>query len=294
MKRSKKLYRWMLIFAFLIVLLLVLGAAAYASMFDHRMQTPAAQSYHESQFAGLHSKVIPFCNQDGTPLAGRLYAAEGKNATALVVVAHGMGFGHRAYLNVISALANHGYLVFAYDATGYDDSAGSSTVGVIQVVLDLDAAIKAAEALPEAAGLPVCLFGHSMGGYAVCAVLPEHPEVRAVAALAGFDSSAAWIRARFGLAGALLIPGAALWERIRFGSEAGRSATESMERSDAKLLIVHSSDDDTVPISCGLEHYAARFGADSRFTFLRLERGGHGAIFGGTVTTACFTLFDAE
>lgn len=293
MKKPKKLRRLVLISVSLIFMLLLLGAGAYASMFDRRVQTPSAQSYQESHFPGLHSKEITFRSQNGTALAGRLYAAEGKNGTALVVLAHGMGFGHRAYLNVIAALANHGYLVFAYDATGYDDSGGGSAGGVPQVVMDLDAALKAAEALPEAAGLPVFLFGHSLGGYAVCAVLPEHPEVRAAAALAGFDSSSAWIRARFGLPGTLLIPGAALWERIRFGSAAGISATEGLERSAAKVLIVHSSDDDTVPISCGLDRYAARFGSDPRFTYLRLERGGHGAIFGGEITTACFALFDA-
>ena len=269
--------------------LLLVGAGAYAGMFDHRIETPPAQ---RARLRELRSEAVSFSNGDGVPLQGWLYAAQDMEPSRLVVLAHGMGIGHRAYGDVIAAFARRGYLVFAYDATGYDDSGGSSPGGVPQAVLDLDAALRAAESRPEAAGLPVCLFGHSLGAYAVCAVLPEHPEVRAAAALAGFDSVASWVRARYGLPGTLLIPGAALWERLRFGGAAGRTASEGLASSEARVLIVHSGDDETVPIACGLERWAARFGGDPRFRFLRLERGGHDGIFSGAVPSACFALFD--
>ena len=157
--------------------------------------------------------------------------------------------------------------------------------------VDLDAALNAAEALPEAAGLPVCLFGHSMGAYAACAVLPDHPEVRAVAALAGFDSTAAWMQEHFGFLGVLLTPGAALWERIRFGSAAGTNSMEGFAASNAQILIVHSSDDPEVPIGCGLDRYAETYGSDPRFLFFRLDHGGHGELFTAEVQAACSDLF---
>ena len=37
--------------------------------------------------------------------------------------------------------------------------------------------------------LPIVLFGHSWGGYSVCSVLTYHPEIKAVIACSGFNSS---------------------------------------------------------------------------------------------------------
>ena len=296
MTRSKwlrRLRKALTVCAVLAVVLLAAGAGGYASLFSGRVETPDSLRRSEARLSGLTEKPVGFWNRDGQELAGRLYFAEGKDADGLIVLAHGMGNGRRAYADVISFFAGSGYFVFAYDATGYDDSGGSSTRGVPQVRLDLDAALDAAEALPEAAGLPVFLVGHSLGAYAVCSVLPEHPEVRAAAALAGFNSTADLIRARFGFAGLLLTPGALLLERLRFGSDAAQTSVDGLASSQAKLLIVHSADDPEVPIACGLELYETCLGADPRFAFLRLEAGGHGDIFTPEVRTACLTLFDS-
>lgn len=273
------------------ILLLAGGAGGYAAMFSGRVTTPEAQCFETSDFKGLCAKTVYFPNCNGDQLAGQLYSVPGNEPVGLLVVAHGMGFGHRAYLHVIASFAQEGFLVFSYDATGYDGSGGTSAKGVPQMLLDLDAALNTAEALPEAAGLPVCLFGHSMGAYAACAVLPDHPEVRAVAALAGFDNTAAWVQERFGFFGMLLTPGVALWERIRFGSTAGRSSMEGFAASDAQILVVHSSDDPEVPIGCGLDRYAETYGSAPRFLFLRLDHGGHGGLFTSEVQAACSDLF---
>jgi len=276
MTRSKwlrRLRKALTVCAVLAVVLLAAGAGGYASLFSGRVETPDSLRRSEARLSGLTEQPVSFWNRDGQELAGRLYFAEGKDADGLIVLAHGMGNGRRAYADVISFFAGSGYFVFAYDATGYDDSGGSSTRGVPQVRLDLDAALDAAEALPEAAGLPVFLVGHSLGAYAVCSVLPEHPEVRAAAAL--------------------LTPGALLLERLRFGSDAARTSLDGLASSQAKLLIVHSADDPEVPIACGLELYETCLGADPRFAFLRLEAGGHGDIFTPEVRTACLTLFDS-
>lgn len=273
------------------ILLLAGGAGGYAAIFSGRVTTPEAQRFDASTFSTLCAETVLFPNCNGDQLAGQLYSFPGKEPVGLLVVVHGMGYGHRAYLNVIDFFTREGFLVFSYDATGYDDSEGSSAKGVPQMLLDLDAALNTAEALPEAAGLSVCLFGHSMGAYAACAVLTEHPEVRAVAALAGFDSTAAWIRERFGFFGLLLTPGAALWEKICFGSAAGRTSMQGFAASNARFLIAHSSDDPEVPIGCGLDRYAETCGSDPRFLFLRLEGSGHGGLFTAEIQAACLDLF---
>ncbi|MBQ6431104.1 MAG: alpha/beta fold hydrolase [Oscillospiraceae bacterium] len=277
----------------LAVLLLAVGAAAYASQFSDRAETPEAYRYSEAQFPALTAVTISYTNHSNDRMSGCLYTAEGVEPDGLIVFAHGMGCGHRAYLNVISFFADNGYAVFAYDASGYDSSGGTSTRGVQQAVLDLDAAITVAELMTKDADLPVFLFGHSLGAYAACAVLAEHPEVRAVASLAGFNSTADLLKARYGFAGLLLTPGALLWERLRFGSAAEDSAMKGFAASDARVLIVHSSDDNEVPIECGLDLYASAYESDPRFTLLRLDGKGHGGLFTGDVPAACLALFDA-
>ena len=293
-QKNRRLQRLRTLVSFVVilsVLLLLGGAGGYALQFSGRVTTPETQCFQEASFPSLTSRSVSFSNRDGDQLAGRLYSISGIEPVGLLVLAHGMGYGHRAYLNVIASFANEGFLVFAYDATGYDASEGASARGVPQMLLDLDAALDTAEALPEAAGLPVCLFGHSMGAYAACAVLPDHPEIRAAAALAGFDSTSAWMQERFGFFGQLLTPGAALWERICFGSVAGRTAMQGFAASNAQILIVHSSDDPEVPIGCGLDRYAEAYGSDPRFLFLRLDGKGHGGLFTAEVQAACTDLF---
>ena len=291
MKRKRLMKGLALALALLVLGSLVLGAAGYAMLFAGRVETPAGRRYALSDFPGLEAEAVAFSNNRGEPLAGWLYRYGDAAPAGLVVMVHGMGNGHLAYLNVAAAFARAGWLVFAYDATGNDASGGSERRGIPQAVLDLDAALTAAEALPQTRGLPVCLFGHSLGAYTVCAALADHPEIRAAAALSGFDGTAAYIREVYGVPGLILLPGALLWERLRFGGAAGRTALEGFAASEARVLIVHGTADPVVPISSGLDRYEAVYGNDPRFTFLRINGADHGGVFTRQVREACLELF---
>lgn len=293
MKRKRLLRGLALALALLLLGTLALGAGAYASFFAGRVETPAARRYEISTFPGLEAESVAFSNDRGEALAGWLYSCGDAEPAGLVVMVHGMGNGHLAYLNVAAAFARAGWLVFAYDATGNDASGGSGRGGLPQVVRDLDAALTAAEALPRTKGLPVCLFGHSMGAYTVCAALADHPEVRAAAALSGFDGLDTLAREKYGALGLVLLPGARLWERLRFGGDADKTALAGFAASEARVLIVHGTADDVVPMASGLERWEAVYGDDPRFTFLRVEGAGHGGVFTQEVREACLELFRA-
>lgn len=291
MKRKRLLKGLALALVLVLVGALVLGAAGYAKLFAGRAETPEGRRYALSDYPGLEAEAVAFSNDRGEPLAGWLYRCGDAEPAGLVVLVHGMGNGHLAYLNVAAAFARQGWLVFAYDATGNDASGGAERRGIPQAVLDLDAALNTAEALPEARGLPVCLFGHSLGAYTVCAALADHPEVRAAAALSGFDGTAAYIQEVYGVPGLILLPGALLWEKLRFGGAAGRTALEGFAASSARILIVHGTADPVVPISAGLDRYEAVYGGDPRFTFLRITGADHGGVFTREVREACLELF---
>lgn len=266
-----------------LILPVIASLALYESFFFRHFDTPAEVVQSIEDYPGLIEEPHAFSSDRGLRLEGALYQAEACEAKALAVLAHGYGVGHRGYLSVVDALARSGYLVFAYDATGYDASAGRSAWGLPQATNDLDAAIRFAERLPESRDLPVVLFGHSLGGYAVGCATGLHPEVCAAVSLAGFSDSLDIIRAQgrrlVGSAIDVLLPYLSLYESIKFGAAASRTGVEGFGSSAARVLIAHSADDATVPIEFGLDRYRQAFEGDARFTFLRLDRRGHENLF---------------
>ena len=272
----------------------ILSAALYESFFFRRFETPSASLGNVRDYPGLLAEESPFPTDHGRRLAGVLYRREGE-AKAVAVLAHGYGTGHRGYLGVVDALARAGYVVFAYDATACDASPGRSARGLPQAAIDLEAALDHVATLPDVSALPLVLIGHSWGGYAVgCAA--DMPRVRAVISLAGFDRSTDIIRAQgqrlIGGAIEALLPCLSLYERLKFGARADMTAAAGFEKSAARVLIVHSADDATVPIALGLDRYEAAFSGDPRFTFLRLEGRGHENLFTSRDAQDYIAFFD--
>lgn len=178
-------------------------------------------------------------------LTGWLYPAE--DAAALVVIAHGLGADAEVYLPETMHFVDSGYSVLAYDATGTGASGGSGTRGLAQSALDLDAALTRA----EQEDLPILLFGHSWGGYAAAAVLGGSHDVTASVCAAGFDTPLGLMRQTArrwcGPVAELGVPFLWLDQQLRFGTAANVSGAEAAAASGTPVLVLHGSDDDTIP-----------------------------------------------
>lgn len=146
--------------------------------------------------------------------------------------------------------AQNGYYVFAYDATGNDESEGDAVGGFPQGVIDLEYAISFVEQNEQIPDLPIVLFGHSWGGYNACSVLAYHPEIKAVISCSGFNKSMDVIEAQ------------------------GKKQV-----GNAAVLVLHSKDDGTVPIEYGYDIYYEKYKDDSRFEFIELEDRGHSMVY---------------
>jgi alpha-beta hydrolase superfamily lysophospholipase len=126
---------------------------------------------------------------DGTKVAG--YCWRGVDAPkAIVQIAHGMGEHAARYRRVAEALTKAGYVVYAHDHRGHGKTAGSperfgdlGAGGWRALVADLGALSELARR--DHPGLPLALFGHSMGSFALQQYLLDHSDDLDAAVLSG-------------------------------------------------------------------------------------------------------------
>ena len=116
---------------------------------------------------------------DGTRLSALCVAPQ--QPLAILQLAHGMAEHKERYLPFMEYLAERGFACFLHDHRGHGGSADSAEKlgwfgehGAEGVVEDLRQMIDHAKA--EFPGLPVYLFGHSMGSLAVRCYLKDHEE----------------------------------------------------------------------------------------------------------------------
>ena len=271
----------------IIVICLVVLASAwigislglYGLYFGKRFETNAFNMNHVENFEGLERTRYEFTSDKGQTIVGYMYSS-GENQKGIIVLAHGYGAGgHNSYMPSINYFAQNGYYVFAYDATGNDESGGKGIGGVPQGVIDLNYAIDFVEGSGNFPDLPIGLFGHSWGGYSVSNVLTYHPEIEAVIECSGPNSSSDLVEGGgtkvIGPVVKVLMPVIKIYERAKYGEYATNSALDGFASTDAEIMVVHSSDDNIVPIEYGYDIYYEAYKDDPRFTFIRLDGKGH-------------------
>jgi len=268
------------------VILPIVSVSVYKSVFDVRFETDIDEYFTADDYEGLTVENVTFKTKQGHNLAGYKYRMEDVTEPKGVVVwAHGFGGGgHCIYLPMIHYFADHGYAVFAYDATGNNESEGDVIGGFPQGVIDLDYALRYVKADAAYSGLPVFLAGHSWGGYSVGNVMNFHPDVRGAVLFAGVDSSTAIIhqegRNYAGEWAKLIIPYVRVYEWIKYGKYATTTAAEGIGAAEnAEILIVHSKDDRTVLQENGYDLFHAAHGDSDRVHFVLYDNRGHSELF---------------
>ena len=191
---------------------------------------------------------VEFMSGENT-LRGYIYGSS--KADELVVISHGMGGGAESYLAETLYFVDHGYRVFTFDNTGSYESEGDGIGGLSQSVLDLDAALCYIEKEAELADLPIYLYGHSWGGYAVAAVLNYDHDIAAVVSVAGYNKPmemiTAWCREEMGFFTYIEYPYLWLYQKYLFGGASNLSAVKGINQGDTPVLVIHGRLDDVVP-----------------------------------------------
>lgn len=217
----------------------------YNSNFGRAEPSMYSTSLRYSDITGYNRTQVSFMSGDNK-LVGYIYGEE--NDKGLVVIAHGIGSSAEGYLPETIYFVDQGWRVFIYDCTGSWNSEGKGTKGLPQSALDLDVALTYIES--QNWNLPVMLYGHSWGGYAVTAVLNYEHAVTASVSVAGYDSPIVMLHEQagymLGWVSVFAYPIEWSYQRILFGSAAGLTAVDGINRSGIPVMIIHGTADETI------------------------------------------------
>jgi len=245
----RRLKVFLIIFCAALVVFCVGSFVAIKTLYDGNFPRAGRSQYStylQFEDAPEYEKEVVHFMSGRNTLTGYLFG-DG-NEKGLVVIAHGLGSGTENYLQEIIYFVDHGWTVFAYDCTGSYASEGRSTMGLAQSQLDLHAALTYIKSRDDLAHLPIMLFGHSWGGYAVASVLSYDHPITAVASVAGYNTPMEMLieeagRIMGGLA-YLEYPIMWLYQTILFGKAAWISAVDSINKAgDTPVMIIHGDND---------------------------------------------------
>lgn len=205
---------------------------------------------------------------------------------ALIVLNHGYGGGgHSYYLPQIEYLTQNGYLVFAFDKTGTDESEGENVRGLPQGIIDLQYALDFIRTQEQAKGLDLFLYGHSWGGYSVCSVLSKETDIKAVVSLSGFNMAQDMLIDQgvkiYGGIVKALSPFMWVYNTFLFGNVASMSSLDGLTDTQAEVLLFHSADDPVISIENSFDLYQEKLNQRENLHFVRHEDKGHSVFIEG-------------
>lgn len=188
-----------------------------------------------------------YFDSGGNKLFACLYEPNEKSS-GLIVLANGMNCCIDRHLPEIMYFVDSGYSVFTFENTGVGHSDGSGTKGIAQARLDLCAAIEFVQEDSELSGLPLLLYGHSLGGYAVTAAMNDEDNICAVVCVAGFDSPNENMlnhaKRYVGVLADIQYPFMCLQNYFLFGSKADDTAIDAINSTDIPVMLVGGNSDD--------------------------------------------------
>ena len=210
----------------------------YNTNFGIRFEAYRTITEHEAEISHFYSGQ--------NRLTGYMFGTE--NDLGLIVISHGLGGGAASYLEEINFFVANGWRVFAFDKTGSHNSEGRGTRGLPQSALDLNASLDYITSLEL--GLPIVLYGHSWGGFAVTAILNFDHNIKAVVSLAGFAEPMSMLhesaRAMLGALGDIAYPFIWIYQQILFGEYANLSAIDGINNGNVPVKIIHGNTDDVI------------------------------------------------
>jgi acylglycerol lipase len=120
-------------------------------------------------------------SRDGLEIFAQGWEPEAREAKAVICLVHGLGEHTSRYAHVAEAFGRDGYAMFGFDLRGHGRSGGTRGhfPSMEAVMQDIDLLFE--QARKRYPGLPLLLYGHSLGGILVLHyALKRKPDVKGV------------------------------------------------------------------------------------------------------------------
>ncbi len=227
---------------------------------------PRRHSKKTPEDFGATFEVVPFLARDGASLSGwHIPAKSPAEARGIVVLCHGMMKTRADMLGWAEALWEHGFALLLFDFRGYGRSADELCSAGYKEVQDLLGALDYVGKRSELDGLPIGVFGFSMGGAVAIMTAADDLRIQAVATLGAFASldRAVWQRCKrhFGPFGPIAkwamtnIGFVKRWYPVEFSRVAPINAVTRI--TPRPLLLLHGAKDKIVNLADARDLYGA-------------------------------------
>jgi acylglycerol lipase len=131
----------------------------------------------------MNSFELNWKSKDGLNLFGRVWEPSERKPKAVICHVHGLGEHSGRYFHVAEVFANSGYTMLSFDLRGHGRSGGArGHLPSFDSYMD-DVDLLFEQARSRHPGLPMLLYGHSLGGIIVLNYgLKRKPDIRGVIA----------------------------------------------------------------------------------------------------------------
>lgn len=195
------------------------------------------------------------------------YKKKGTTPKALIMVIHGIGFGHSYLFPLINRFLEDGYMVFAYDQYASGTSEGKTFKTMTRGSVDIKYVLKFIESKSEFNKMPLYVFGHSWGGYVAGYSLKYSKRISKCVIVSGFDNEADFKRS------------ASLFIHIRNIFVAGLNSfvriRSILSKTTANVYYLQGNNDLVVNPRFAGKNYEKKFANKSNIAVEILENKGH-------------------
>lgn len=261
----------------------VIVEGLFLNVLYKHLYTDPFHYFNKDAYPNLIKEPVRFATNDNNMLSGAFYHYDKFDDKKVIIFAHGYGNGHLRYIDIINYLAKAGFLVFAYNATGFDDSDGKGLLSFAQGIVDLASAINYVKNFSKYNNRDICLMGHSWGGYSTGAVLNIYSDIKRAVILSGFNTSSGVVlsqgRAYIGDQGAKYEQYIIERDKKYFPYHYNLSVAEGLKNFNGRAIVVHSLDDNTVLPSASIDIYQKELKGKDNIKFIIYKDRGHGTVY---------------
>ena len=255
-------------------------APMYRKLFDMRMAEPTGfLEFFLSRNPGIDHEEFSCEASSGDTINGLKFKPEGE-PKGLIVFTHGYNRSIENYLKEAELFADAGFMVIFFDGVGVGRSTGKSFKGLPQHILDMEDVLTFIENDRYLSSLPLLLFGHSWGGYAMNCVecFRDHGQ-KAMISVAAFNDVTDTLRpfseARYGSWAPITLYLTKAFSKKIFGKAASFTSIKGLSKVTCPVLVCQSKDDRLVSFDRNFTKIKEKYEGRENFTFREFDGRDH-------------------